>query len=63
MAQNIRVAIYYAAGVSSQAIVFLIISGWWFVSNGREEGWAPCSYLEGDKDEEVITNLGETPRS
>ena len=28
------------------------------MSNGRDEGWAPCSYLEGDKDEETITNIG-----
>lgn len=28
------------------------------MSNGRDEGWAPCSYLEGDKEEEVVTNLG-----
>ena len=39
------------------------ISGWWFVSNGQEEGWAPCSYLEsmkGDKeDDDAISSLGE----
>ena len=29
------------------------------MSNGKDEGWAPCSYLEGEKDEEGITNLGE----
>ncbi len=29
------------------------------MSNGKDEGWAPCSYLEGDKDEEGITNLGK----
>lgn len=37
--------------------------GWWFVSNGSEEGWAPCSYLEningGDEEEETISSLGE----
>ena len=32
-------------------IVQLLIIGWWFVSNGKDEGWAPCSYLEGEKDE------------
>lgn len=37
----------------------LVPPGWWFVSNGREEGWAPCSYLEGDKEEEAVTNLGK----
>lgn len=35
------------------------ISGWWFVTNGKDQGWAPCSYLEGDKDEEeAMTSLG-----
>ncbi len=33
--------------------------GWWFVSNGKDEGWAPCSYLDGDKEEEATTNLGK----
>ena len=32
------------------------------MSNGRDEGWAPCSYLEGEKDEEGITNLGKSSR-
>ena len=36
--------------------------GWWFVSVGTEEGWAPCSYLErlnGKDEEETISSLGE----
>ena len=36
--------------------------GWWFVSNGQEEGWAPCSYLErlnGKDEEETISSLGK----
>jgi len=37
--------------------------GWWFVSNGVEEGWAPCSYLENgqgcDEAEVAISSLGE----
>lgn len=39
--------------------MFFLISGWWFVTNGKDQGWAPCSYLEGDKDEEeAMTSLG-----
>ncbi len=36
-------------------------AGWWFVSNGVDEGWAPCSYLEngGDEEEVAISSLGE----
>lgn len=37
--------------------------GWWFVSNGQEEGWAPCSYMERlngkEEEEEAISSLGE----
>lgn len=36
--------------------------GWWFVSVGAEEGWAPCSYLErlnGKEEEETISSLGK----
>ena len=29
------------------------------MSNGKDEGWAPCSYLEGGKDEEGMTKLGK----
>ena len=36
--------------------------GWWFVSIGQEEGWAPCSYMEklnGQDEEEEFTSSGE----
>ena len=42
---------------------FLCSLGWWFVSVGAEEGWAPCSYLERlngkDEEEETISSLGK----
>ena len=38
------------------------LAGWWFVSNGVDEGWGPCSYLEngGDEEEVAISSLGES---
>ena len=38
------------------------LTGWWFVSNGVDEGWAPCSYLESidgiDEEEVAVSSLG-----
>lgn len=42
--------------------ISLLSPGWWFVSVGAEEGWAPCSYLEklnGKEEEETISSLGK----
>ena len=42
------------------------LTGWWFVSNGTDEGWAPCSYLEningGDEEEVAVSSLGTLRR-
>ena len=40
-----------------------LLTGWWFVSIGDQEGWAPCSYLEklnweDEEEDEVVTSLG-----
>ena len=43
--------------------ILLRAPGWWFVSVGAEEGWAPCSYLERlngkEEEEETISSLGK----
>ena len=51
---GIRMHIFY---------ILLRAPGWWFVSIGAEEGWAPCSYLERlngkEEEEETISSLGK----